>query len=130
MRSECLNTWRTARVYGTSIEHHLHFAAPDRLLTDARAQQPDPSECGRETTEMVEAGIRQLWARIHVQLEQEIKRKGQFLHYAVSSPSDSVTLHPLADLFIPTPTRFLWGSNQLCCSYYTKTIHSHFLYCL
>ena len=38
------------------------------------------------------------------------KGKSIFLHNAVSSPLDHFTLHPLADLFIPTTTttRLLW----------------------
>ena len=71
-RTDCLNTWRATRVYSASIQHHLYFAAPVWLLADASARQPGPTESGRDTSEMVESGIRQLRAGIHVQLEQEI----------------------------------------------------------
>ena len=40
--------------------------------------------------------------------------KGTFLHNAVSSHWDCskrFTLHPLLDLFIPTPTRLLWEDS-------------------
>ena len=55
---------------------------------------------------------------------------GMFLYSAVSSPLDRskrVTLHHLADLFIPIPTRLLCmgsilGMQQLR----AKNIHSHF----
>ena len=45
--------------------------------------------------------------------------KGTFLHSTVSSPLDcskDITIHPLADLFIPTPTQLLLGalSHSVC----------------
>ena len=54
--------------------------------------------------------------------------KGMFSCSTVSSPLDHskrFTLHPLADLFIPTPTRILWEAFSHS-AYVTNTIHSHF----
>ena len=57
-----------------------------------------------------------------------------FLYSAVSSTldrSNHFTLHPMADLFMPAPTRLLWEALSHA-SIRANTIHSHFhrsLYC-
>ena len=106
MRTDCLNTWRATRVYSASTQHHLYFAAPVWLLADASARQPGPTESGRDTSEMVESGIRQLRAGIHVQLEQEItchahdSQPYHMLHFlAVTSIFVFESLHFAVDSF-------------------------------
>ena len=47
----------------------------------------------------------------------------------VSSPMDSSKRYPLADLFIPTPTQFLWEALSHV-AHGAKDIHIHFHHCL
>ena len=61
------------------------------------------------------------------------KKNYVFIYGAVSSLIDRpkcLTFHPLAALFIPTPTRLILGRIKQCGIYCAKMIHSHFLLCL
>ena len=62
------------------------------------------------------------WRRINYNKKVKV-----CFYIAVSSPLDRskrFTLHPMTDLFVPTPTRYLW--EAFAAIYCPKPIHSHF----